>query len=122
MEEAPSRALSGELRERMGETAVRAARAAGYESAGTVEVCSDQEKNFYFIEMNTRIQVEHPVTEWVTGINLIQGADTHCSGFEAFPQTGRNYGQRSCDRVPDRMRRAPERSHFCIFPQAAVCV
>ena len=72
LEEAPSRALSGELRERMGETAVRAARAAGYESAGTVEFVLDQEKNFYFIEMNTRIQVEHPVTEWVTGINLIR--------------------------------------------------
>lgn len=72
MEESPSKALSAELRETMGSAAVRAARAAGYQSAGTVEFVLDHDGNFYFIEMNTRIQVEHPVTEFVTGLDLIR--------------------------------------------------
>ncbi|BAF59356.1 MAG: acetyl-CoA carboxylase biotin carboxylase subunit [Pelotomaculum sp.] len=72
IEEAPSTALTPELRERMGETAVRAARAVGYYSAGTVEFLVDKFSNFYFMEMNTRIQVEHPVTELVTGVDLIK--------------------------------------------------
>ena len=72
MEEAPSCALSGELREQMGQAAVAAAKACGYEGAGTVEFVLDKEKHFYFIEMNTRIQVEHPVTEMVTGIDLVR--------------------------------------------------
>ena len=72
LEESPSKALTPELRERMGQAAVAAARAAGYENAGTIEFVLDQEKNFYFIEMNTRIQVEHPVTEMLTGIDLVR--------------------------------------------------
>ena len=72
MEESPSKALSAELREAMGQAAVRAAQAAGYQSAGTVEFVLDHDGNFYFIEMNTRIQVEHPVTEFVTGLDLIR--------------------------------------------------
>ena len=56
----------------MGEAAVKAAKAAGYTNCGTVEFLVDSDKNFYFMEMNTRIQVEHPVTEWVTGIDLIK--------------------------------------------------
>ena len=72
MEESPSKALSEELRTAMGQAAVRAAQAAGYQSAGTVEFVLDHEGNFYFIEMNTRIQVEHPVTEFVTGLDLIR--------------------------------------------------
>ena len=56
----------------MGETAVRAAKAVGYENAGTIEFLLDKEKNFYFMEMNTRVQVEHPVTEMVTGIDIIK--------------------------------------------------
>ena len=72
LEESPSIAISDELRKRMGETAVRAAKAVGYENAGTIEFLLDKEKNFYFMEMNTRIQVEHPVTEWVTGIDLVK--------------------------------------------------
>ena len=72
LEESPSIAISQELRKKMGETAVRAARAVGYENAGTIEFLLDKNKNFYFMEMNTRIQVEHPVTEMVTGMDLIK--------------------------------------------------
>lgn len=72
LEESPSIAISQELRKKMGETAVRAARAVGYENAGTIEFLLDKDKNFYFMEMNTRIQVEHPVTEMVTGMDLIK--------------------------------------------------
>ena len=72
LEESPSVAISDELRRQMGETAVRAAKAVGYENAGTIEFLLDKDKNFYFMEMNTRIQVEHPVTEMVTGMDLIR--------------------------------------------------
>lgn len=72
IEEAPSTALTPELRDRMGRDAVQAARAAGYENAGTIEYVLDKDGNYYFIEMNTRIQVEHPITEMVTGIDLIR--------------------------------------------------
>lgn len=72
IEESPSAALSEELRQRMGEAAVRAAKAAYYVNAGTIEFLLEKNGNFYFMEMNTRIQVEHPVTEWVTGIDLIK--------------------------------------------------
>jgi acetyl-CoA carboxylase biotin carboxylase subunit len=72
LEEAPSPALSAELRKRMGEAAVRVASAVGYQNAGTVEFLLDRNRNFYFIEMNARIQVEHPVTEMVTGVDLVK--------------------------------------------------
>lgn len=72
LEEAPCDVISPELRKKMGETAVRAAKAVGYENAGTIEFLLDKYKNFYFMEMNTRIQVEHPVTEMVTGLDLIK--------------------------------------------------
>lgn len=72
IEESPSIAISQDLRTVMGETAVRAAKAVGYESAGTIEFLLDKNGSFYFMEMNTRIQVEHPVTEMVTGIDLIK--------------------------------------------------
>ncbi len=72
IEESPSKALSAQLREEMGQAAVKAAKAAGYENAGTIEFVVDQEGHFYFIEMNTRIQVEHPVTEMVTGLDLVR--------------------------------------------------
>lgn len=72
LEEAPSPLLDDALRKEMGMTAVRAAKAAGYYSAGTVEFVVDDDKNYYFIEMNTRIQVEHPVTEEMTGLDLLK--------------------------------------------------
>ena len=72
LEEAPCSVISPELRRQMGETAVRAAKSVGYENAGTIEFLLDKDKNFYFMEMNTRIQVEHPVTELVSGIDLIK--------------------------------------------------
>ena len=72
IEESPSVALTPELRRRMGEAAVRAAKAVHYESAGTIEFLLDKDKNFYFMEMNTRIQVEHPVTEMVSGVDLMK--------------------------------------------------
>ena len=72
IEEAPCVAISPELREKMGCAAVKAARAAGYVNAGTIEFLLEKETDFYFMEMNTRIQVEHPVTEWVTGVDLVK--------------------------------------------------
>ncbi len=72
LEEAPSPAVTPELREQMGEAAVRLAKRVGYTSAGTVEFLLDEDGSFYFMEMNTRIQVEHPVTEMVTGVDLMK--------------------------------------------------
>lgn len=72
VEECPSVALSNELRDKMGQTAITIAKAAGYVNAGTMEFLLDDQKNFYFLEVNTRIQVEHPVTELVYGIDIVK--------------------------------------------------
>ena len=72
LEEAPSPAISAKTREEMCAAAVRAAKAAGYQSAGTIEFLYDRSGKFYFMEMNTRVQVEHPVTEMITGIDIIK--------------------------------------------------
>lgn len=72
IEEAPSFVVDADLRRRMGEVAVAAAKAVNYVNAGTIEFLMDRDKNFYFLEMNTRLQVEHPVTELVTGIDIVQ--------------------------------------------------
>jgi acetyl-CoA carboxylase biotin carboxylase subunit len=71
LEEAPSPIVDPEMRRKMGDVAVQVARAASYTNAGTVEFLVDQQKNFYFLEMNTRLQVEHPVTEFITGLDLV---------------------------------------------------
>ncbi len=71
LEESPSPIVDPDMRRRMGEVAVRVAQAAGYTNAGTIEFLVDQHKNFYFLEMNTRLQVEHPVTELTTGLDLV---------------------------------------------------
>ncbi len=71
LEESPSPIVDADMRRRMGEVAVRVAKAARYSNAGTVEFLVDQQKNFYFLEMNTRLQVEHPVTELITGLDLV---------------------------------------------------
>ena len=72
LEESPSPAMTEKLRKKMGDVAIRAAKAVGYESAGTIEFLLDKNNQFYFMEMNTRIQVEHPVTEAVTNVDLIK--------------------------------------------------
>ncbi len=72
LEESPSPALDAETRQRITQAALAAGQAVGYQSAGTVEFIMDQDRHFYFLEMNTRIQVEHPVTEMITGVDLVQ--------------------------------------------------
>ena len=72
LEESPSTVLDEALRKKMGEAAIKAVKASKYYNAGTIEFLVDKDKNFYFMEMNTRIQVEHPVTEWVTGIDIVK--------------------------------------------------
>ncbi|MDR3052981.1 MAG: acetyl-CoA carboxylase biotin carboxylase subunit [Coriobacteriales bacterium] len=88
LEEAPAQILSEELRQEIGTVAVRAAKAVGYTNAGTVEFLVDDAQNYYFIEMNTRIQVEHPVTEMITGIDIVREQIRIASGLPLrFNQT-----------------------------------
>jgi acetyl-CoA carboxylase biotin carboxylase subunit len=88
VEESPSPFMTDELRERMGEAAVKGAKAVNYEGAGTIEFLVDKHRNFYFMEMNTRIQVEHPVTEEVVNYDLIKEQIKVASGV---PISGKNY-------------------------------
>ncbi len=84
LEEAPSSIVDEDMRRRMGEIAVRVGKAANYYNAGTVEFLVDQDRNFYFLEMNTRLQVEHPVTELVTGLDLVH-LQMHIAAGEKLP-------------------------------------
>jgi acetyl-CoA carboxylase biotin carboxylase subunit len=88
IEESPSPAIDSEIRKRMGETAIIGAKAVNYEGAGTIEFLLDKHKNFYFMEMNTRIQVEHPVTEFVYNVDLIRQQILVAAGekIETLPQ------------------------------------
>lgn len=82
LEESPSVIMTPQLRERMGRAAVAAAKVCGYYNAGTIEFLVDNEQNFYFMEMNTRIQVEHPITEFVTGVDLVKAQIKIAAGKE----------------------------------------
>ncbi len=82
LEETPSTAIDDKLRNKMGEAAIKAAKASGYTSCGTVEFLVDSDKNFYFMEMNTRIQVEHPITEMRTGIDIVKSQIKIAAGEE----------------------------------------
>jgi acetyl-CoA carboxylase biotin carboxylase subunit len=93
IEETPSTALNDELRMKMGSTAVNVIKAAGYTNVGTVEFLLDKDNNFYFLEVNTRIQVEHPVTEMVTGIDLVKLQISIAAG-EKIPFTQSDLSQR----------------------------
>jgi acetyl-CoA carboxylase biotin carboxylase subunit len=84
LEESPSPIVDEKMRRHMGEIAVRVGKAANYHNAGTVEFLVDQERNFYFLEMNTRLQVEHPVTEFVTGLDLVH-LQFHIAAGEPLP-------------------------------------
>ena len=84
LEESPSPIVDEEMRRRMGEIAVRVGKAANYYNAGTVEFLVDQDRNFFFLEMNTRLQVEHPVTEFVTGLDLVH-LQMHIAAGEKLP-------------------------------------
>ena len=104
VEETPSPAVGPELRERIGRIAVDAARAAGYRSAGTIEGLLTQDGDYFFMEMNTRIQVEHTVTELVTGLDLIREQVLVAAGRAALGSPGGRRPARPRDRVPDQRR------------------
>lgn len=107
IEEAPSPFMTQELRDAMGEAAVTAARAIGYTGAGTVEFLVDGDRNFYFLEVNTRLQVEHPITELITGVDLVQEQIRVAGGHplsvtqDDLEITGHAFEARICAEDPD---------------------
>ena len=121
--------LYPELRERMGQAAVRAAKSVNYSGAGTIEFLLDREGNFYFMEMNTRIQVEHPVTELITGIDLVKEQILVAAGKHlAFTQedVSSTVGQSSVASMPKGRIKTSclprERLNFICLPVDPVCV
>ncbi len=103
IEESPSPAMTPELREKMGNDAVRGAKAIDYVGAGTIEMLLDEDGSYYFMEMNTRIQVEHPVTEMLTGVDLVKEQIRVASGEKLCDQ-GAAAAARARDRMPRERR------------------
>ncbi|MCI8609629.1 MAG: acetyl-CoA carboxylase biotin carboxylase subunit [Firmicutes bacterium] len=123
LEESPAWGIDEAIREQMGQAAVKAAQAAGYENAGTIEFVVDRDGNFYFIEMNTRIQVEHPVTEMVTGVNLVREQLRIASGLplsmkqEDVKLTGHAIECRiTAEKITEDFAPCPGRVDFIHFP------
>ena len=104
VEEAPCSTLTPELREAMGQAAVRAALAVNYSGAGTLEFLLGPDGQFYFMEMNTRIQVEHPVTEMITGVDLIKEMISVAEGNPLSIHARGLVDQRLVHRMPDQCR------------------
>ena len=109
IEEAPSPFMDEDLRRRMGEVAVQAARSVDYLNAGTIEFLVDKDKNFYFLEMNTRLQVEHPVTEVITGVDIVAEQMRIARGRQLSYKQEDLQHTRAWDRVPDQCRRSVQR-------------
>ena len=122
MEESPCAIMSSELRSKMGNAAVKAAKATGYVNAGTIEFLLDSNNNFYFMEMNTRIQVEHPVTEMITGIDMIKEQIKIAAGEKlAYRQKdikfqGHAIECRICAEDPKRIYSRPGLIENVLFP------
>ena len=108
IEESPSSVLDETLRKEMGAVAVRAAKAAAYENAGTIEFLLDKQKRYYFMEMNTRIQVEHPVTEMVSGVDLIKEQIYIAAGLPLDLTQEVDHVTRSCTGMSHQRRRSKE--------------
>ncbi len=108
IEIAPSPQLDETQREQLGDMAVRAARAVDYQNAGTVEFLLDEDGQFYFMEMNTRLQVEHTITEQITGIDIVQRTDPHRRRPAAELSPGRYTTARLRHGVPYQRRRSEE--------------
>ncbi len=106
IEEAPSPFMDDDLRELMGSVAVKAAQAVEYVNAGTIEFLVDKDKNFYFLEMNTRLQVEHPVTEVVTGVDIVAEQIRIARGRQLTLQAGGHSHPRPCSGMPHQRRRS----------------
>ena len=116
VEESPSIAVSPHLRRRMAAAAAAVARAVGYTNAGTIEFLLDESGEFFFLEMNTRLQVEHPVTEMVTGVDLVQWQIRIARGerLDIDPERALT-AARACDRVP-HLRRGSRTKASCRRP------
>ncbi len=114
MEESPSPFVDEELRQEMGEVAIRGAQTVNYVGVGTVEFLMDKDHNFYFMEMNTRIQVEHPITEMVTGVDLIKQQIRMHAG-EKYPENYRNFKMRG-HAIECRINAEDPSKNFMPFP------
>ena len=125
IEIAPCPTISADLRRRMGVVAVAAARAANYTNAGTIEFLIDDSNNFYFMEMNTRLQVEHPVTEFVTGYDLVNGrsASPREESWILRRKTSMSRAARSsAESTPTRRQKPLPALRCCTSPAAPGCV